>query len=49
MLGELVFSTSNDKRQLDAGQVDYFSLAQMLADVCPQRDDHPLIIPPPTR
>ena len=49
MLGELVFSSSNDKRQLDAGQIDYFSLAQMLADVCPQRDGHPLIIPSPTR
>jgi len=49
MLGELVFSTSDDKRQLDAGRVDYFSLAQMLADVCSQRDDHPLIMPSPTR
>ena len=49
MLGELVFSTSDDKRQLDAGQVDYFSLAQMLNDVCSQRGDHPLIIPSPTR
>lgn len=34
VLGELVFSTEEDKRLLDEGVLDYFNLEQVLGEVC---------------
>jgi hypothetical protein len=34
VLGELVFSSKEDKELLDSGGLDYFSLEQVLAEVC---------------
>lgn len=34
MLGELVFCSAEEKRRLKAGEIDYFTLEQILADVC---------------
>ena len=34
VLGELVFSTEDEKALLDSGQLNYFNLKQVLAEVC---------------
>lgn len=34
VLGELVFSTEEEKKLLDSGSLDYFNLEQVLAEVC---------------
>ena len=34
MLGELVFCSDDEKRRLDAGEIDYFTVDRILADVC---------------